>query len=106
LAKLARAKGQRFESAPWVHKARIMPGEEFARKVERELTGLDSEPHEIIYFKIYKSQIPVIEQALETAGQMLGSAQSRGYWLEMLCADFLALIATAQCINVGRRKIP
>jgi hypothetical protein len=27
----------------------------------------------IIYFKLYKSQIPVIEQALETAALMLGS---------------------------------
>jgi hypothetical protein len=32
----------------------------------------------------------VIEQALETAGLMLGSDKSRGYYLEMICADFLA----------------
>jgi hypothetical protein len=34
--------------------------------------------------------LPVIEQALETAGLMLGSDKSRGYCLEMICADFLA----------------
>src|SRR5215470_8513970 len=90
LAKLARAEGQQFECAPWVHKARSMPREEFAREVEKELTGRDSEPHEIIYFKIYMSQIPVIEQALETAALMLGTDKSRGYCLEMICADFLA----------------
>jgi hypothetical protein len=90
LAKLARAAGQRFDCAPWVHKARSMPREEFAREVEKELTGRDIEPHEIIYFKVYKSQIPVIEQALETAALMLGSDRSRGYCLEMICADFLA----------------
>jgi hypothetical protein len=90
LAKVARAKGQSFECAPWVHKARTMPREEFAREVEKELTGRDSEPHEIIYFKIYKSQIPVVEQALETAALMLGTDKSRGYCLEMICADFLA----------------
>ena len=90
LAKLARAEGQSFDCAPWVHKARSMPREEFAREVEKELTGRDSEPHEIIYFKIYKSQIPVIEQALETAALMLGTDKSRGYCLEMICADFLA----------------
>jgi len=67
-----------------------MPREEFAREVEREITGRDSEPHEIIYFKIYKSQIPVIEQALETAARMLGTDKSRGYCIEMICADFLA----------------
>ena len=42
------------------------------------------------YFKFYQSQIPVIEQALETAAMMLGSDKSRGYCLEMICADFLA----------------
>jgi hypothetical protein len=35
-------------------------------------------------------QLPVIEQALETAALMLGSDKSRGYCLEMICADFLA----------------
>ena len=35
-------------------------------------------------------QPPVIEQALETAARMLGSDKSRGYCLEMICADFLA----------------
>jgi hypothetical protein len=90
LAKLARAEGKRFDCAPWVHKARSMPREEFTREVERELTGLDSEPSELIYFKVYKSQAPVIEQAIDTAALMLGSDKSRGYCLEMICADFLA----------------
>ena len=90
LAKLARQQGQRFESATWLHKARQMPKAEFQREVEKELTGKDSEPSELIFFKIYKSQIPVIEQAIETAALMLGSDKSRGYCLEMICADFLA----------------
>jgi hypothetical protein len=58
--------------------------------VEKELTGKESEPCEIIYFKLYKSQIPVVEKAIETAALMLGSDKSRGYCLEMICADFLA----------------
>ena len=90
LAKVARKQGQHFESAPWVHKARHMPREEFRREVEKELTGKDSEPSELIYFKVYESQIPVIEQAIEAAALMLGSDKSRGYCLEMICADFLA----------------
>ena len=90
LAKLARRQGQRFESATWLHKARQMPKAEFQREVEKELTGKDSEPSELIYFKVYKSQMPVIEQAIETAALMLGSDKSRGYCLEMICADFLA----------------
>ena len=90
LAKLARKQGQRFESATWMHKARQMPKEEFRREVEKELTGKDEEPSELIYFKVYKSQVPVVEQAIETAALMLGSGKSRGYCLEMICADFLA----------------
>ena len=90
LAKVARAEGQHFDCATWLHKAREMPKEEFKREVEKELTGRETEPHEIIYFKLYKSQIPVVEQALETAALMLGTDKSRGYCLEMICADFLA----------------
>jgi len=90
LVKVARRDGQHFESATWLHKARSMPREEFRREVERELTGRDEEPSELIYFKVYKSQQPVIEQAIDTAALMLGSDKSRGYCLEMICADFLA----------------
>ena len=90
LAKLARAEGQQFDCAPWVHKARSMPREKFTREVGRELTGRESEPSELIYFKVYKSQAPVIEQAIDRAALMLGSDTSRGYCLEMIRADFLA----------------
>jgi hypothetical protein len=90
LAKVARRDGQEFDCATWLHKARSLPKEEFKREVEKELSGKDSEPWELIYFKFYKSQIPVIEQAIETAGMMLGTDKSRGYCLEMICADFLA----------------
>jgi hypothetical protein len=44
----------------------------------------------MLHFKVYKSQLAVIEQALETAGLMLGRTDSRGYYLQMICADFLA----------------
>ena len=90
LVKVARKDGDRFDCATWLHKAREMPKEEFKREVERHLTGQETEPWEIIYFKLYKSQLPVLEQALETAAQILGSDKSRGYCLEMICADFLA----------------
>jgi hypothetical protein len=90
LAKLARRDRQEFDCATWLHKARELPKEEFKREVEKELNGKETEPWEIIYFKVYKSQMPVIEQAVETAALMLGSDKSRGYCLEMICADFLA----------------
>jgi len=90
LAKVARRHGKDFDCATWLQKARELPKESFKREVEKDLNGSESEPWEIIYFKLYKSQIPVIEQALETAALMLGTDKSRGYYLEMICADFLA----------------
>jgi hypothetical protein len=54
------------------------------------LVGQETEPWELIYFKVYKSQLSVIEQALETAALMLGTDKSCGYVLEMICANFLA----------------
>src|SRR6266704_4712690 len=89
LVKVARRDPQHFDCATWLHKARSMPKEEFKDEVEKFLTG-ESEASDLIYFKLYKSQIPIIEQALETAALMLGSDRSRGYCLEMICADFLA----------------
>jgi hypothetical protein len=90
LVKVARREGEDFDCATWLHKAAEMPKDQFKREVEKHLTGKESEPWELIYFKVYKSQLVVIEQALETAALMLGSDKSRGYTLEMICADFLA----------------
>jgi hypothetical protein len=90
LVKVARSEGQRFDCATWMHKARSLPKEEFKQEVERHLTGKETEPYEIVYFKLYKSQLGVVEQALEAAAKMLGTDRSRGYCLEMICADFLA----------------
>ncbi len=90
LAKIARRDKQAFNCATWLHKAREVSKEDFQQAVERELTGKIAEPWEIVYFKLYESQVPVIERAIETAARMLGSDRSRGYCLEMICADFLA----------------
>jgi hypothetical protein len=60
------------------------------RRDSEELTGREEEPSELIYFKVYKSQVPIIEQAIETAALMPGTDKSRGYCLEMICADFMA----------------
>ena len=90
LVKVARREGRDFDCAPWVHKAKELTREEFTREVERHLTGKEVEPWEMLYFRVYKSQLAVIEQALEIAGLMLGRTDSRGYCLEMICADFLA----------------
>jgi hypothetical protein len=90
LAKIARRDRQDFDCATWLHKAREMPKEQFKQEVDKELNGWETEPWEIVYFKLYKSQIPVVEQAIETAALMLGTDKSRGYCLEMIWADFLA----------------
>src|ERR1051326_7033894 len=87
LAKVARRDGERFESATWLHKAQSLPKQRFKDEVEKHLTGT-SEPTDLIYFKLFRTQITVIEQALETAARMLGSDKSRGYCLEMIWAHF------------------
>ena len=43
LAKVARRERQGFDCAPWVHKAKELPREEFKREVERHLTGKETE---------------------------------------------------------------
>ena len=101
LVKVAKRDQQQFESATWLHKARSLPKEDFKAEVERELTGRDTEPSGLMYFKVYKSQMPVIEQALDTAALMLGTDKSRGYCLEMICADFMA----GAHVEVGNPKV-
>jgi hypothetical protein len=56
LAKIARRDREDFGCA--THKARRPQKEAFRREVEEELTGKDCEPWELIYFKIYKNQVP------------------------------------------------
>jgi hypothetical protein len=90
LVKVVRRDGSEFDCATWLHKAKELPKEDFKRAVGSHLTGKEMEPWEIIYFKLYKSQLPVVERALEIAALMLGSDKSRSYCLEMICADFLA----------------
>jgi hypothetical protein len=61
-----------------------------ARAVERHLAVKE----EILFFNGFRGQLPVIEKALETTSFMLGTDKSRGYYLEMICADFLAGISS------------
>ena len=67
MAKVARRDGQGFDCATRLHKARSLPKDQFKRDVEKELTGRETESWQIIYFKLYTTQIPVVEQAIETA---------------------------------------
>jgi hypothetical protein len=90
LVKVARRDREEFDCATWLHRAKDLPKEKFKSEVELHLTGKETEPWEIIYFKLYKSQLPVVEKAIEIVALMLGTDKSRGYCLEMICADFLA----------------
>ena len=72
------AGGQEFDCATWLHKARVLQKEEFKREVQNELTGRERNHTKSFTSKSSKSQIPVIEQAIETAALMLGSDKSRG----------------------------
>jgi hypothetical protein len=68
----------------------LHPDPRFQVRGRSALDGPQGEPWEILYFEMYRSQLPVIERALETAALLLGTKKSRGYCPEMICAYFLA----------------
>jgi hypothetical protein len=90
LAKVARSEGRHFDSATWLHKAQESTKQELKEEVYKYFTGEDYEPYEMVYFKLFESQLPVVERALYVASRMVGTERSRGYCLELICADFLA----------------
>jgi hypothetical protein len=90
LAKVARSEGRHFDSATWLHKAKECTKEELKEQVYKYFTGEDYEPYEMVYFKLFESQLPIVERALYVASRMVGTERSRGYCLELVCADFLA----------------
>jgi hypothetical protein len=90
LAKVARSEGRRFNSATWLHKAKESSKEELKEEVYKYFTGAEFEPYEMVYFKLFESQLPIVERALYVASRMAGTERSRGYCLELVCADFLA----------------
>jgi hypothetical protein len=55
LAKIARRDRQHFECAIWLHKAREMTTEQFKQEAEKELTGRETEPWEIVYFNFTRA---------------------------------------------------
>ena len=90
LAKVARSEGRRFDCATWLHRAKECTKQELKEEVYKYFTGEDYEPYEMVYFKLFESQLPVVERALYVATRMVGTERSRGYCLELICADFLA----------------
>ena len=90
LAKVARSEGRSFNSATWLHRAKESTKQQLKEEVYKYFTGQDYEPYEMVYFKLYESQLPVVERALYVASRMVGTERSRGYCLELICADFLA----------------
>jgi hypothetical protein len=95
LAKLARRDDQHFDCATWLHKARKLPKEDFRREVERELTGKETEPSELICFKVYKR---------------LGSSYSWGRshtatmapQVQLLAVDVLVAAPSQRCQEIRR----
>src|SRR3990172_5560644 len=90
LAKVARSEGRHFDSATWLHRAKESTKQQLKEEVYKYFTGQDYEPYEMVYFKLYESQLPVVERALHVASRMVGTERSRGYCLELISADFLA----------------
>ena len=64
LAKVARSEGRHFASATWLHRAKESTKQELKEEVYKYFSGEDYEPYEMVYFKLYESQLPVVERAL------------------------------------------
>ena len=64
LVKVTRSDGVQFDCATWLHRAQELSEEQFKCEVEKHLTDKEIEPWEIIYFKLYKSQLPVSQKRL------------------------------------------
>jgi hypothetical protein len=71
-------------------KAKELLKEAFKRKVERHLTGQETEPWEIIYFKPLQKPNTDHRTGLRNCSLMLGSQKSRSDCMAIICADFLA----------------
>jgi hypothetical protein len=77
LAKVARRDGQKFDYATWLHKAQELPEGEFRREVEKHLTGNETEPREMLYFKVRSA----------AAGDSIDAHRDlRGNGLPLLCS--------------------
>jgi hypothetical protein len=60
---------------------------------QKDLLAREESLCELIYFKLYKSQLRVIDQTQETAGLMLGSDKSRGKNMDVLVLSLERLFA-------------
>ena len=78
LAKVARSQGRRFDSATWLHRAQECSKEKLKEEVHRYFTGEDLEPYEMVYFKLFESQLPTIERA--RSGATAWSWSVRTFW--------------------------
>jgi hypothetical protein len=96
LASVARHDGPALDAEEWIEKAQRLSKQQFREEVDRHISGGNPQPTEIFCFKVFRSQTPVLEQALETAARMIGSDRSRAYCFELICADFLAGVAAAE----------
>jgi hypothetical protein len=81
--------GQEVDCATWLHKAREQRRNNFGGRAEgagRERNRSNGAR----LLQVVQERDSVIEHAIETAAFMPDSDKSRGYCLEMICADFLA----------------
>jgi hypothetical protein len=90
LAEVARAEGQHFDCATWMHKARAMRKEEFKREVEKETDKAGDGTARDHLLQALQKPDPRYRAGAGDRGLMLGTDKSRGHCLEMICADFLA----------------
>jgi hypothetical protein len=90
LAKVARGEGGQFDCSTWLHSATRLhtaqwsTKEELKEAVHKSFTGEGYEAYGRVCFKLFESQLPVVERRLYLASQMVGTERSRGYCPELV----------------------
>ena len=89
-AKVARGEWGQFDCSTWLHSATRLhtaqwsTKEELKEAVHKSFTGEGYEAYGRVCFKLFESQLPVVERRLYLASQMVGTERSRGYCPELV----------------------
>jgi hypothetical protein len=98
LSRVARRIGRSSLCAIYLHKAPSLPKDQSRAGGGEGTDGRETETREIIYVKLYKAQIPVVERAIETAPLMPGQVT------RLLPGDDLSRLSGQEQISTTRTQ--
>ena len=97
--------GSTFDCAPWVHNARSLPREEFTREVEKELTGRETEPQEMVFSSLDKSKLIVYFSYARSAPRKVARVSSASIEASPGCRHDPVVLRSAPLAPACRPRI-